>query len=203
MKETSWDNTWEKIYRSREWGKYPPEELVRFVARNYYGVKDRKKVAILDLGCGTGAASWYAAREGFRVFGIDGSPTAIKAAKKRFAQEKLKGEFVVGDIVALPHKDAQFDAVVDIAAVQHNSPANIKKILAEAHRVLKPGGSLFSMMIADDKSLSAWPGTIHFFTLAEITGLLKGFKSTTVDSVVRTKNGRKDKIKFWIVEAKK
>ncbi len=203
MKETSWDNTWEKIYRSREWGKYPPEELVRFVARNYYGAKDRKGVAMLDLGCGTGAAAWYVAREGFSVCGIDGSATAIKIAKKRFAQEKLRGEFVVGDIAALPYKDAQFDAVVDIAAVQHNSPANIKKILAEVHRTLKPGGKFFSMMIADDKSLAAWPGAIHFFTRAEISRLLKGFKSTTVDSVVRTKNNSTGKIKFWIVEAKK
>ncbi len=74
----SWDPVWEDIYASREWGKYPPEELIRFIARTFYAVPDRKAIRILDLGCGSGAATWYVAREGFSAFGIDGSPSAIR-----------------------------------------------------------------------------------------------------------------------------
>src|SRR3989338_11176865 len=95
----SWDKTWEKVFSSKEWGKYPPEVLVRFVARNYYAAPDRSKIKILDLGCGTGAATWYMAREGFSVVGIDGSKTAIKIARRRFKAEKLKADFKNGDIV--------------------------------------------------------------------------------------------------------
>src|SRR3989344_4036029 len=109
MTTKSWDKTWEKIYRTKEWGKYPPEELVRFIAHNYYETKDRKTVKILDLGCGTGAATWFIAREGFNAYGIDGSPTAIKIAKKRFITEKLKGNFQVGDIISLPFEGDEFD----------------------------------------------------------------------------------------------
>ncbi|MDP2629993.1 MAG: class I SAM-dependent methyltransferase [Candidatus Uhrbacteria bacterium] len=199
----SWDKTWEKIYRSKEWGKYPPEELVRFVAHNYYKTKDRKAIKILDVGCGTGAATWFIAREEFDAYGIDGSPTAIKIAKKRFAAEKLKGHFQVGDIISLPFKDDEFDAVTDIASIQHNSFKNIKKIVDETYRVLKPDGKFFSMMIAEDKSLSDWSGVIHFFTLAEIKKVFSIFSSASIDYVARTRNNGRGIQKFWLIEATK
>ena len=68
---------WDDVFRSRSWGKYPKEELVRFIARRYYGAPDRSAVRILDLGCGYGAATWYLAREGFAVSAIDGSRVII------------------------------------------------------------------------------------------------------------------------------
>lgn len=49
----SFDNEWEKIHASQEWGKYPSENVIRFIARNYYS-KDRLKTRILDFGCGAG-----------------------------------------------------------------------------------------------------------------------------------------------------
>jgi hypothetical protein len=30
------NNEWDDIYKQREWGKYPPEELIRFIARRDY-----------------------------------------------------------------------------------------------------------------------------------------------------------------------
>jgi 2-polyprenyl-3-methyl-5-hydroxy-6-metoxy-1,4-benzoquinol methylase len=145
----SWDSTWEKIYSSREWGRYPPEELIRFVARNFYSVENRKDVKFLDIGCGTGAAAWFIAREGFTVYGIDGSETAIEIVKKVFEKEKLAGEFKVGDIINLDYPDNFFDCIVDVNALQHNKPENIKIILKQCLRVLKPGGKMFSMMVGE------------------------------------------------------
>ena len=54
-----WDKGWDKLFSNNEWGKYPGEELIRFIARNYYGVSDRSKVNILEVGCGVGANLWY------------------------------------------------------------------------------------------------------------------------------------------------
>jgi tRNA G46 methylase TrmB len=51
----------------QEWGKYPPEHVIRFVARNFYRVPDRKYVHLLEVGCGPGANVWFMAREGFAV----------------------------------------------------------------------------------------------------------------------------------------
>jgi len=46
----TWDPVWERIFRSREqWGRYPPEELVRFMARHYYQVADRREVRVLEV----------------------------------------------------------------------------------------------------------------------------------------------------------
>ncbi|MBP2029958.1 2-polyprenyl-3-methyl-5-hydroxy-6-metoxy-1,4-benzoquinol methylase [Methanohalophilus levihalophilus] len=116
----SWDSKWEEVYRNQEWGKYPPEELIRFIARNFYNNDFRNDVHILDIGCGTGAETWFLAREGFSAIGIDGSKTAISIAKKRFSDENLSGDFIEGDIEALNFADDFFDAVIDIVAVQHN-----------------------------------------------------------------------------------
>src|ERR1700722_13214770 len=74
----SWDPVWEQIFANQSWGKYPPEELIRFVARNYYRAANRGDIKILEVGCGAGACIWYMAREGFCATGIDGSPSAIK-----------------------------------------------------------------------------------------------------------------------------
>lgn len=47
----SFCETWEKIHKEQEWGKYPSESVIRFIARNYYKTK-RENVKILDFGCG-------------------------------------------------------------------------------------------------------------------------------------------------------
>lgn len=49
----SFDNVWEEIHATQEWGKYPSEPVIRFMARNYYK-KDRKSIKVLDFGCGGG-----------------------------------------------------------------------------------------------------------------------------------------------------
>lgn len=161
----NWDPVWEKIFSNREWGGYPEIPVVRFIAENFYSLtrKNRSKIKILDLGCGTGNHVWYLAREGFRVYGIDGSKTAIKFAEKRLAQEKLKAELVVGDIIRLPYENNFFDAVIDSAAIQHNCLQNIGVIIREVFRVLKQKGRIFSTLVAKDESWKYDFGQIYFF----------------------------------------
>ena len=53
MKErTSIDPIWEEIHSRQEWGQYPSEHVIRFIASNYYRALDRNAVKILDFGCG-------------------------------------------------------------------------------------------------------------------------------------------------------
>src|SRR5262245_48811464 len=114
----AWDAVWERIFREREWGRYPQEEVVRFVARNFYGAPARAAVKMLEIGCGPGSGtSWFIAREGFSLTGIDASPTAIEKARARFAGERLAGEFVVGSVDDLPFPDESFDAVIDVVCL--------------------------------------------------------------------------------------
>jgi len=37
----AWDPIWERVFSSQAWGKYPGEDLIRFVARNFYAAPDR------------------------------------------------------------------------------------------------------------------------------------------------------------------
>jgi 2-polyprenyl-3-methyl-5-hydroxy-6-metoxy-1,4-benzoquinol methylase len=222
--EKSQDDTWEKIYRSQAWGKYPPEELIRFTARNFYAVPDRKKVKILDLGCGTGASSWYLAREGFCLYGIDGSKAAIEIAKERFEEEGLTGEFKVGNFIKTSYIDDFFDCIVDVTSIQHNTRENIVKILKEIHRLLKPAGRFFSMALNSDSygyglgeemeantycdipfGPLAGRGTIHFFGEEELKELFdeSEIKLVSLELSERTLDNRTKKISHWIIEASK
>lgn len=196
---------WEKIFSERGWGCYPEVSVVRFIAKNFYSFtrEDRSKIKILDLGCGTGNHVWYLAREGFRVYGIDGSKTAIKSAKKRLTYEGLKTELMVGDIARLPYGDNFFDAVIDSAAIQHNCLQNIGVIVHEVYRVLKPGGRIFSMLVAKDENLKIGFGQTYFLNKREIYKLFADFSELTINYYQHTRGVDHHMHKSWLVEAKK
>lgn len=144
-----WDPVWEQIFSSREWGKYPPEHVVRFVARNFYRVQDRKQVRLLEIGCGPGANVWFMAREGFTVSGIDGSSTAIKQATDRLSREGLTADLRVGDYSTIPWSDSSFDGVVENVSLCCNRWDAVKHALGEVRRVLKPGEPFLSSFFTD------------------------------------------------------
>jgi len=220
----SWDSAWEKVFQEQEWGKYPPEELIRFIARNFYGVKDRKSVRLLDAGCGIGACTWYLAREGFSAYGIDGSSTGIAIAKRRIDGEGMQAEFCIGDLVQLPYPDDYFDGVVDVVAITHNTLPNVKAILAEFYRVLHTHGKLFSMLFAigttgyglgDELERNTFTniregplrgkGATHFFDEKEVKSLLvhSGFEVITMERSSRTMNNQKYTINLLDLIAEK
>jgi len=140
---------WDKTFGGREYARYPHEEVIRFVARHFYKAPDRSKVKLLDLGCGPGADLWYMAREGFDVAAYDGSEVGLQRAKGRLDEEGKKGDLRHGSFEQIPWADATFDGVVDVRAIQCNSFATAKKIVAEVHRVLKPGGWFYSSILSN------------------------------------------------------
>lgn len=148
-KPAGWDRVWEEIFRSREWGKYPPEHVVRFVARNFYDAPDRATVHLLEVGCGPGANIWFMVREGFSVSGIDGSPTAIAQAQQRLGNEGLSADLRVGDYTTLPWENNSFDGVVENVSLCCNPWAAINLALGEIRRVLKPGAPFLSSFFTD------------------------------------------------------
>ena len=63
-----WYPVW-KVFVGQTWGKYPGEDLIRFIARNFYSRQIRRDTRILEVGCGPGANLWFLAREGFSFAG--------------------------------------------------------------------------------------------------------------------------------------
>jgi SAM-dependent methyltransferase len=147
-----WDSVWEGVFSRQAWGRYPGEDLIRFVARNFYSHAQRADVRILEVGCGPGANLWFLAREGFAFAGIDGSAAAITQAQQRLDAEvpgwRDRGSLDVGDIVNLPFPSGHFDAVIDNECVYCNDFESSVRIYNEMARVTKSGGKLFARTFA-------------------------------------------------------
>lgn len=146
--QTSFDKNWEEqIYsKGRQINLYPYDMLVSIVARKFFylNLKERKKIKVLDLGCGAGNNAKFLAENGFLVFGIDGSESAVSFCKNRFKKYNLKGDFICGDFLDLPYKDDFFDLIVDRQSLYANKIEDIKKIIEQIYKKLKPGGYFVS-----------------------------------------------------------
>jgi len=218
----TWDPVWEEIYRNRSWGRYPGEDLIRFIARNFHNTSDRGVVKILEVGCGPGPNLWYLAREGFTVYGIDGSPSAIHQAKLRLEEcVGWHGQVVVGDIKALPFPDDMFDVVIDIEAVCCNTFEHAIEIYDEMARVTKPGGRFFARTFATgtwgegtgeplgyqayrvEEGPLAGIGCCRFSTFDDLPKLMRSFHLTEIEEMVRTVGNREHAIKEWVVIGEK
>ena len=153
---------WEKqIYgNGNHLNKYPFDNVVTFVNRNYPKDKNRKDIRILEVGCGSGNNLWFAAREGFSVTGIDGSSSAINYAIERFKNEKLEGTFIVGDFTDLPFDDDYFDLVIDRGSIVCVNLDGAKKAISQVKRVLKSSG-LFFLNLYSDRHSSYLSGTLQ------------------------------------------
>lgn len=94
---------------------------------------------MLDVGCGAGFLSNYLAGGGFEVTGIDASQSSIEVAARHDATGKAR--YVLGDALFLPFADGSFDVVCAMDFLEHvEDPA---RAIAEASRVLRPGGTFF------------------------------------------------------------
>lgn len=217
------DPVWEKLYSSREWGKYPAEDLIRTVMRTYKG-RNLSEMRVLEVGCGAGANLSFFLQEGFRVCGIDGAPSAIAAAKKRFGRYCQNGmlELGVHDFTKLPFDDQCFDIVVDYLAIYTNRWADIKSAHQECYRVLKESGHLYSRCWAlgcrgcntgnfvepgTSENPTEGPcsemGMSHFFSETEIREICSIYSSSAVRKIEITNLGGEPVELEWAMWAQK
>lgn len=132
---------------------YPNENLVAFLGQNYWGrsAEERKKIKVLEVGCGTGANLWMLAKENFDVYGIDSSNYGIELAKVHLNEKwGVDGTLKVGDFTNIPFPEAMFDVVVDVVSLQHIDLKTSEKAFDEINRVLKKGGKFFSYRLSDN-----------------------------------------------------
>jgi ubiquinone/menaquinone biosynthesis C-methylase UbiE len=99
---------------------------------------------VLDLGCGTGALSVMILERHpeARVSALDPDPLALERARRKAERAGLAIDFRQGFGDALPWPDASFDRVLSSLVLHHLTADEKRSTLAEARRVLAPGGSL-------------------------------------------------------------
>lgn len=117
---------------------------------------------VLDLGAGTGRSSimllWARPQatlvaldlfgESFdRHFGHSDTPQQRLLANLKAAGVDQRASIITSDMRQLPFGEATFDGIVSSYAVDHLGRNGVKQALAEAARVLKPGGELLLVII--------------------------------------------------------
>jgi ubiquinone/menaquinone biosynthesis C-methylase UbiE len=101
---------------------------------------DVRGLSGLDIGCGEGHNTRLLAERGARVSAIDVSDVFIKYAQQEEERTPRNIDYRVASAVALPFGDASFDFAVAFMSLMDIPETS--RVLAEAHRILKPGGFL-------------------------------------------------------------
>jgi SAM-dependent methyltransferase len=131
---------WEQIWRS---GRIPPRYRT-LAAPNDTIVTWADGLlpgnAILDLGCGAGRHVIYLAGRGFKMSGLDNSPSGVEITQAACSERDILFDGKVSEMTILPWDANTFEGVFSTSSIHHNPRADIARSLDEARRVLKPGG---------------------------------------------------------------
>lgn len=106
---------------------------------------------VLDIGCAVGIAMSVLDKKGFRVSGIEISPSMAEYAKKR----NPKADIIVGDFLKTDIKE-KFDGVLAFAFIHLFPKKEVIKILEKIKTILEPGGIALLSSTESNESKEGW-----------------------------------------------
>lgn len=211
--------------------EYPNEELVRFVSRNFSRINrvKKKRINILETGCGSGGNIWMLAEQGYNSFGIDLSSHSVKIANNYLKKKKLKSKIIQGNMLSLPYKNNYFHAIVDVFSSCHLTTDQSLEFLENCNKKLKKNGLFFSYfpskkskMYKNKKNIFLDKNTIYnnmeskniyqindfplrFLSKNDYLKILKQkkFQITYSEELTKTYYNGSDHFTFNVIEAKK
>ena len=134
---------------------------------------------VLDLGSGAGIDCFLAARQvgpSGSVIGVDMTPEMLERARANAASGGFDNvEFRLGEIENLPVADDSVDVIISNCVL--NLSTQKDRVLAEAYRVLRPGGRL---VVSDMVSEEPVP-TLLEGNLDAVAACLPTFRDTYLD----------------------
>jgi 2-polyprenyl-6-hydroxyphenyl methylase / 3-demethylubiquinone-9 3-methyltransferase len=128
------------------WRPYGSFAMLRWIAAaraTLLPPAPRPGAVLVDLGCGAGLLAPHAARLGYRHVGVDLVGTSLRIAAEHGVLP------VRGDVQRLPVGDGVADAVSAGEILEH--VPDLAATVAEACRVLRPGGTLVLDTLADTR----------------------------------------------------
>ncbi len=103
---------------------------------------------LLDLGCGGGQDAGELRRRGYRVVGLDRTKALLAEGRRRDPSLPL----VLADLRQLPIQDMSFDGFWAAASLMHLPKPVARRVLADLHRIVRPGGFLAATVTYGMKS---------------------------------------------------
>ncbi len=118
---------------------------------------------ILDLCCGSGQATQFLVKYSQNVTGLDASPLSLQRARRNVPQ----AEYVEAFAEEMPFAENEFDLVHTSVALHEMESQQLRKIIKEVYRVLKPGGVFTLVDFHNPTNLLFVPGVWVFLWLFE------------------------------------
>ena len=131
--------------------------MSRYVSRKFRRFKPRR---ILDLGCtiGHNTLPWKKTYKDAQVTGIDVAPGLLKYAAARARMQKMDVSFRQMNADHLDFPDDSVDLVFSSMFLHELAPKTIGRVMAEARRVLRPGGLMLHMELPPNTQMGAFEG---------------------------------------------
>jgi SAM-dependent methyltransferase len=145
---------------------------------------------LVEVGCGVGTDLVRFARGGALVAGLDLSETAVRLAGQNLAVHGQRGSVIVGDGATLPFETGSQDVVYANGVLQY--APDPRRIVEEAQRVLKPGGTAIFMVYNRVSWLHALSKlmnvelehedapVLRLYSIPEFRELIRGFAKTRI-----------------------
>lgn len=125
------------------WNGLTPESEIQMW--DFYGLRHwitkyvPREGKIIEAGCGLGRYVFYLASLGIDIEGIDFETETIKFLIEWNNQNHLNGRFNFGDVTKLPYENSSLGGYISLGVIEHFIEGP-KRPLAEAYKVLRPGG---------------------------------------------------------------
>ncbi|ACC81066.1 class I SAM-dependent methyltransferase [Nostoc punctiforme] len=118
---------------------------------------------VLDLCCGSGQTTQFLVKISQNVTGLDASPKSLQRARLNVPE----ASYVEAFAEEMPFTDNLFDVVHISVALHEMQPQQLRKIIDEVYRVLKPGGIFTLVDFHAPTNPILWPGISLFLLLFE------------------------------------
>jgi len=153
-------------------GQVEPDLWNEHVARYAFAARYARGRQVLDAGCGAGFGAARLAAVARRVVGVDVAAEAVELARREYGC--CGASFLRADCRRLPFPDAAFELVVAFEVIEHLE--EWERLLAEARRVLLPGGAFLvstpNRIYYSEYREAPNPFHVHEFEYAEFAAAL-------------------------------